>query len=160
MRRIAVVLCAVLLIICGCKRQESNTEPFPLTNQVDGWEKMGGTRTFTADNLWQYIDGDAEKYVKAGVQRMMTADYKYRDGTEAVADIFVMSKREGVRQVWNTEPALGAEEVNLGEGGRRFAQSVMFHKGLYYVRLVAYQPGGGVANALTELGRGIESRLR
>lgn len=160
MKRIVVLLCATVLIMSGCKRQASDAQPFPLTNQVDGWQKTGDTRTFTADNLWQYIDGDAEKYIKAGVQRMMTADYKYRDGTEAVADIFVMSKREGVRQVWNTEPALGAEEVDLGEGGRRFAQSVMFHRGPYYVRLVAYQPGGGVANALTELGRGIDTHLR
>jgi hypothetical protein len=49
----------------GCKKKASN--PFPPSGAIAGWEKTSETRTFAASKLSDYIDGDAEQYLSAGV---------------------------------------------------------------------------------------------
>ena len=132
---------------------------FPETNQVPGWAKTGQTRTFEAANLWQYINGGADRYVRAGVERTLTADYRYQDKIDAVADIYVMRAPEGARKILEGEPATGSRPVGLGEAGRLYGASLTFSKGPYFVRLVAYQDAPQVGQALVELARAIEKNL-
>jgi len=153
----SLCLCASVVIACTSKRVSKSSAFFP--NDVAGWKKSGQTRIFEADKLWEYIDGDAEKYIQAGVQKTLTADYRYKDKSDAVADVYVMSAPGGARSVFESESALGSEPVELGDGGRLYKGSLTFRKGPYFVRLVAYQDAPDVQDALVALGRGIERRL-
>jgi len=58
--------------------QEGQEGCLPASKAVAGWEKTGETRTYAAKDLWQYIDGDAEQYISAGVVSTSTSDYKYQ----------------------------------------------------------------------------------
>src|SRR5512142_158877 len=98
MRRLACVV-AVLLLAVGCSRKPQSFFP----EQAAGWTKQGEVRTFTADTLYEYIDGDAEKYVQAGIKQTMTADYKLQGKFDAVADVFVMGNAEGARKVFESQ---------------------------------------------------------
>ena len=162
MRALRAALAVALLgLALGCARK-ADSKPatfFPESNQVSGWSKQGETRSFAAGDLWRYIDGDAEKYVRAGVQKTLTADYRYLDKVEAVADIHVMGTAEGARKIFDAEPAAGSQPVALGDSARLYGTSLTFRKGPCLVRLVAYQDAPQVGRALTELGRGIEQRL-
>jgi Family of unknown function (DUF6599) len=152
-------LCVVLLASAGCNRQQSAAEAFPASNDVAGWMKISDVRTFEAVDLWKYIDGETEKYLKAGVQRASTADYKFQDKLEAVVDIYTMSNANGAAQVLDSEPAAGAKLVPLADGARLFSQSLIFRKGRYLVRIVTYQESEDAQQALLALGRRIEKRL-
>ena len=125
----------------------------PATGEAPGWSKQGATRILKADELWKYIDGDAERFRKAGVVEVLTADYRYRDRVDAVADIFVMATPAGAMKIWNSEPAAGSQPIAVGDGGRHYGSSLMFHQGSCYVRLVAYQETPSVKEALLELAR-------
>jgi hypothetical protein len=76
MLAVAVLAIAGTLVCTGCKKKA--VDPFPATNSVAGWEKTSDTRTYAAKDLWQYIDGDAEQYISAGVVSTATSDYKYQ----------------------------------------------------------------------------------
>jgi uncharacterized protein (DUF362 family) len=91
----ALIFVLVLFPLPGCKKQNAN--PFPATGEVNCWQKTGDTRVFAAKNLWQYIDGDSEQYVNAGVVSTSTADYKYESRLEAVVDVHTMGNAEGAR---------------------------------------------------------------
>jgi len=159
--RCAVMLAgACLLLGCGRKAGSGAAKPFPETNEVSGWNKTGETRTFEAANLWQYIDGDAEKYIQAGVRKTLTADYRYRDSVDAVADTYVMAAPDGARKLFGAEPSVGSQPVSLGDAGRLYGASLVFRKGPYLVRVVAYKESPEVAKALVELARGIEKKLK
>jgi hypothetical protein len=136
----------------GCTRKPAAVFP----EQVGAWTKTGETRTFTADNLYEYIDGEAEKYVQAGVKQALTSDYKYQN-TDAVADVFVMSSVEGARKIYDSQPDVGSKPVTVGDAARLYSGSLVFRKGPNFVRLVAYDPKAG--SALVELGRAIEANL-
>jgi len=156
----ATLLIAVALASTGCKRGPGTEAAFfPASNEVEGWVTTTATRTFAAANLWKYIDGGAEKYLKAGVQSASTADYKFQNKLEAVADIYTMANAEGAREVFESEPAGDAKTPPLGDSVRLHSQSLVFRQGPYLVRIIAYEEYPEAQQALLELGRGIEKRL-
>jgi hypothetical protein len=156
----AIFLAAGLLLGCGRKPGSAQTTFFPESREISGWSKMGNTRVFTAADLWQYIDGDAEKYIQAGVQKTLTADYRYGDSTDAVVDVHVMADASGSKQIMDSEPPNGSQPVTLGDAGRLYGTSLVFRKGPYLVRLVAYKDSPGIQTALVALGRGIQRKLK
>lgn len=160
--RSALVLMSViaaLAVLAACTKH-GGAQPFPASNEVSGWAKTGETRTFSSDKLYEYIDGDAEKYVKAGVKTTSTTDYKYQDKIEAVADVYTMSDANGAKTIFESEPAGSTQSASLGDASRVSGQSVVFRKGQYLVRIVAYQETPDVQQALMGLGKGIEGKLQ
>ena len=155
-----VMLAAALLQDASCKRQPG-PEPsfFPVSNQVAGWAKTGDTRAFEAVDLWRYIDGEAERYLKAGVQRVSTADYKFQNKVDAVVDIYTMGTAEDAETIFKSEPAVDVKPIHLGDDARLHSHSLVFRKGSYMVRIVAYEESTETQQALLQLGHGIELGL-
>jgi hypothetical protein len=152
-RPAAVLLGAVLLAAAG-----QAGEP-PLPEAAAGWQRTGEVRSFAAATLYQYIDGDAERYLKAGVKSVSTADYSFRESLEAVADVYTMSNAAGARTVFESEAPGGTVPASVGDAAQSDAQSLLFRQGAYLVRIVAYQATAESRRALIELGRAIAQRL-
>ena len=157
------LLLAIVCVALGssaCTRHAgAHATPFLVSNEVAGWVKTGDTRTFSAAELWSYIDGDAERYVKAGVQKTSTADYKFQNTVEAVVDIYTIGNAQGARTIFEGESASQAKSVQLGDSGRLSAGSLLFCRRQYLVRIVAYKQSPEVQTALQALARGIDRRL-
>jgi hypothetical protein len=147
---------AVLCLLAACGSRQSN--PFPERDST-GWDRSAAPRTFDAKNLWQFIDGDAERYLQAGVRRALTAPYRHRSQLEAVADVYEMASPAGARRIFDAEPAEGSRPVVLGDAGRHYGQSLTFCKGPRFVRLTLYQEAPQGAEALTALAAAIDARL-
>lgn len=154
---VAAIAIAAALGGTGCKK--SKVDPFPASGSVSGWDKSSDTRTFAAKDLWQYIDGDAEQYISAGVVTTSTSDYKYKGQLEAVVDVYTMGDSAGASKILQTGQTKDAKSVQLGEAAIAFDQSVTFRKGPYLVRIVAYQSTPDGAQALQALAHGVEAKL-
>lgn len=153
-------LAAMLVATTGCRHQSAEPSSFfPAATEVPGWNRAPEIRTFTAEHLSDYIDGDAEKYLKAGVKSAATADYKYKDQTEVVVDIYTMSSAEGAKTIFESEPAIDSQSPSLGDAARLFSQSLIFRRGPYLVRIVAYQESAQIAPAMLTLGHAVEKKL-
>ena len=157
----AALLIALGSVTLACK-VKSGAAPaslFPESGEVGGWARSGAVRNFDAKDLWQYIDGDAERYLQAGVSQVLTSDYRYQDKIDAVADIYQMSTPTGAEKIFSSESAKGSQPIQMGDEGRVFRNSLVFRKGSCLVRLTAYEELPD-AKGLVDLARGIESRLR
>lgn len=154
-----IVIAAILLtvLVAGCKSKPK--DPFPATNEVSGWQKTDDTRVFAAKDLWQYIDGDAEQYVQAGVVSTSTSDYKYQGQLEAVVDVHTMKDAAGAQKLFDSGKGSDAKSAAIGDAGFAYAQSVVFRKGPNLVRIVAYQSTPDAAQALMALAHGVEGKL-
>jgi hypothetical protein len=141
----------------GCKKKSAN--PFPASGAVAGWEKFGETRTFEPKDLWQYIDGDSEQYLQAGVVSTSTSDYKYNGKLEAVVDVYTMGGPDGAQTILERGQTKDAQKAGIGDEGLQYAQSVSFRKGRYLVRIVAYESTPETPQALMALARGVEANL-
>jgi hypothetical protein len=152
---------AVLLVaitgVSGCKKKNANA--FPASSAVAGWEKSSETRTFEPKDLWQYIDGDSEQYIQAGVVSTATSDYKYQQQLEAVVDVYTMGGPDGAQTILERGQTKDAKSISLGDEGLQYAQSVSFRKGRYLVRIVAYESSASTPQALISLAHGVEANL-
>ena len=153
---IALALVAPL-VFSGCKKGKQ--DPFPASGSVSGWQKTGDTRVFEAKDLWQYIDGDSEQYIQAGVVSTSTSDYKYQGQLEAVIDVHTMRDAAGAKKILETGQTSDAKTIQLGDSGIQYAQSVIFRKGPYLVRIVAYESNPDAPQALLALAHGVEAKL-
>jgi hypothetical protein len=154
------VLCLAAFAAAGCNRKPAASgTPFPASNEVAGWTKTGDVRTFEAADMWKYIDGEAERYLKAGVQRVATADYKFQDKVDAVVDIYTMANADGAAKILDSEPVGDARSVQLGDYARLYGQSLVFRKASSLVRIVTYAESPETPQALLDLGRTIAGRL-
>jgi len=155
------VVAVMLSLMPGCARKPAPAPAslFPESNEVPGWSRSGETRSFEAARLWEYIDGGAEKYIQAGVEKTLTTDYRYQGKIEAAADIYVMRAAEGAKKIFESEPATDSQPVQVGDAALLRAQSLTFRKGRYFVRLVAYEDAPQVGQALAGLARAINRRF-
>jgi hypothetical protein len=155
-----IMIAVALLLDVACKRQSGTGESFfPASNEVPGWATTGHVRTFEAADLWKYIDGDAERYLKARVQRVSTADYKFQNKIDATVDIYTMKNAEGAEAIFRAEPAVDVKPIQLGDAAHLSSQSLVFRKGCFLVRIVAFEESAETQQALLQLGHGIEPRL-
>jgi hypothetical protein len=156
---LAFMAVAIVAVVAssGCKRTKAN--PFPASGAISGWEKTSDTRVFAAKDLWQYIDGDSEQYISAGVVSTSTSDYKYQGQLEATMDVYTMSGPDGARKILETGQTKDAKAVQLGDAGVQYAQSVIFRKGPSLVRIVAYESTPTTPQALLALAQGVEAKL-
>jgi hypothetical protein len=155
---IAAFMGAMVSIIAttGCKKK--GADPFPASGAIAGWEKTSETRVFAAKDLYQYIDGDAEQYISAGVVSTSTSDYKYQGQLEATVDVHTMSSADGARKILETGTK-DARPIQMGDAGVAYAQSIIFRKGASLVRIVAYESTPDTPQALLAMAHGVEAKL-
>lgn len=157
----ALVIMATTLSRIGAAQSSSKAAfAFPDAKEVQGWAMSGETRIFPAERLSEYIDGDAEKYIQAGVERTLTADYRFAAKVDAVADVFVMKTADGAAKVFKSQPATGSKPAKLGDAARLYPGSLTLCKGKYFVRIVAYESTPEIQKALLTLGRAIAAKLK
>jgi hypothetical protein len=159
LRGFAVVAIALLVSVSGTGCKKKATDAFPASNAVAGWEKVSETRVFAAKDLWQYIDGDAEQYISAGVVSTSTSDYKFKGQLEATVDVYTMKDAVGATKILEKGQTKDAQSVQLGDAGLSYAQSIIFRKGPALVRITAYESTTDTPQALLALAHGVEAKL-
>jgi hypothetical protein len=159
--RFSALIFALAGLLVGCRSQalSAHADFYPASNTVPGWAKSSATRTFEASHLYEYIDGDADKYVQAGVVRTLTSDYRFNGKTDASLDVYVMGNAAGARKIYDSESAEGSQPLTLGDSARYAKGSLTFRQGPYFVRLVAFQDSPEIAAALTALARALSGKL-
>ncbi len=154
---VAAIGIAALIFAAGCKKKAADA--MPPSGGVAGWEKTDATRVFAAKDLWQYIDGEAEQYIQAGVVSTATSDYKYQGKLETVVDIYTMGDAAGAGKMMDTGGSNDGEKVSLGDAGIAYEQSVIFRKGPNLVRITAFDGPPGTKEALLSLAHAVEAKL-
>jgi hypothetical protein len=154
---VAALVMVAAIAGTGCKKKIA--DPFPASGAVAGWQKTSATRAFAASKLSDYIDGDAEQYIAAGVISTLTSDYKYQGQLEATVDVHTMKDAGGAQQILETGVTSDAKKIAVGDECVQYAQSIGFRKGVYLVRIVAYQSTPDTPQALLALAHGVEAKL-
>jgi len=124
---------------------------------VPGWQQEGASRVFTADNLFEYVDGDAEGYLIYGFVRMHNLTCKSGEDT-LVVDVSEMADAEGAYGLFTARLNPGQPVSPLGMGGQVQPQRAAFCKGRYYVEL-AGAPDKDHSAALQAFAKAIAARI-
>ena len=118
--------------------------------------KGKGAARFYSSDLYRYMDGGADIYLKYGLVAMAHREYK-RAGVEMTADVFDMGGPLQAFGIYASERSPEYHFVDIGAEGYSSESTLNFLQGRYYVRLSAF--GDGAAPALLSFARAISRSI-
>ncbi len=118
----------------------------PTCALVPGWTQAGPARVYTADNLYEYMDGNSEGYFLYNFQEMRGVTCKQGEVT-FVIDISDMGTSDFAFGMFTSTRDLRQPQYPVGMGGQIVPRRLIFAKGKYYLEIAA-NPEGDYTAAL------------
>ncbi len=132
----------------------------PSEEEVSGWESPSPPRFFEPDNLWEYINGQAELYLGYGFQLVVTSDYTSReDSSSLVVDIYLMESPHHAFGIYAAERTPEDNFIDVGVQGYVGGNILNFWKGPYYVKLTSFQSSPSAEEVLIRFSRVIADKI-
>jgi hypothetical protein len=112
----------------------------PACSLAPGWTPQGAARSYVAENLFEYMDGNAEGYLLYGFQNMHGVTC-VRDGVTLVIDVSDFGDADSAYGMFTANRDLRLPSAKLGMGGQIVPRRAIFAKGSYYVEIAANPEG-------------------
>jgi hypothetical protein len=129
----------------------------PTCALVPGWTQAGPARVYTADNLYEYMDGNSEGYFLYNFQEMRGVTCKQGEVT-FVIDISDMGDADFAFGMFSSTRDLRHPAYPVGMGGQIVPRRLIFAKGKYYVEIAA-NPEGDYTDALKQWAAALEQSV-
>jgi Family of unknown function (DUF6599) len=130
----------------------------PASGALAGWTRSKPPQAYTADNLWEFIDGAAETYVAFGFQDALGAGYTF-GGADVSIEIYQMSDSLHAFGIYTQERPPAPQPAPVGTDGYTNSNVLVFWKGPCYVKLIANRPDQPGSAALAALAGAISGKL-
>ncbi len=131
-----------IAVLAACALAAAAEGVAPNCSLVPGWTQDGPARTFVADNLFEYMDGNAEGYLLYQFVRMNGVNCKNAAGNVVVFDVSEMSDPELAYGIFMANRDAKSPVEKLGMAGQVTPRKAMLAKDKYYV-----EAGSNVADA-------------
>jgi len=142
------VLCLVACQPGEVERGTPATGPtdsvLPGTDAMTGWEMVSEPESYGPENLWDYINGQAEFYLNYGFLRVDTAEYRAESGSPSViVEIYQMASPEEAFGIYAAERSPDDRSIEIGSGGYLGSNILNFWQGKNYIKLMSFEAEGG-----------------
>jgi hypothetical protein len=116
---------------------------------------------FDSENLWEFINGQAEMYLDYGFLQVVTVDYISPDGTRFLAvEIYLMESPTHAFGIYAAERAPGENFIEMGVQGYIGENVLNFWQGSYYIKLTSFETFSGLEETLMTLAGVIAGNVR
>jgi hypothetical protein len=162
--RSALALAAVLMTAMAAACAADTADVLPPTGSVANWRLKEAPRAYTSDNLYEYIDGNADLFLSYGLADAAVGDYAPAKGAGWISvDVYNMRTSLQAFGIFGAEkpdsrgtgsrPALSAAEgphpvpvpVRAAAQSYESAGLIAFWKGSYYVKVSLIEGGDSAA---------------
>ena len=126
---------------------------------VAGWRKKGAVETFSAENLYKYIDGAAENFLNYDFKQLAVQNYANDQGQALSAEIYFYGTAENAFGIYSSEKPIAGNYLELGSQGYAEAGILNFICSACYVKLSGFGLGGNGQEVLEALGRAIAGAI-
>ncbi|MFB0519606.1 MAG: DUF6599 family protein [Acidobacteriota bacterium] len=132
----------------------------PADEEIAGWVSPSQPRFFEPDNLWEYINGQAEFYIGYGFQLVVTSDYtSQEDSSSLIVDIYLMESPRHAFGIYAAERTPDDNFIDIGVQGYVAGNILNFWKGPYYVKLTSFQSSPSAEEVLIRFSRVIADKI-
>ena len=129
----------------------------PSCNMVAGWSPQGAPRSYVADNLFEYMDGNAEGYLLYGFVKMQGVTCE-KGGVTFVVDVSEFADTDSAFGMFSANRDQRQPMTKIGAAGQIVPRRALFVKGRYYVEIAA-NPEGDHGAALREWTAALEKTV-
>jgi len=132
----------------------------PKNTEIKGWKVILGPQFFEPQNLWEYINGEAEMYLDYGVELVATAEYATLDGFRSMTiEIYQMKSPKHAFGIYAAERSPQDDFIKMGVQGYLSENVLNFWKGFYYVKLTSFQTSSETKGILMKLAGVIDNKI-
>ena len=126
--------------------------PFPASTLDSEWQPVGRVRSFRADNLYEKINGEAEKFIKQGFVELAYLRLRSAsDVGEIAIELFDQGDLGGSLGVFSEHAAGRAVEERDGVSFVMTEAGAIGRKGRYFFRIVGDHSNTTITNKATSL---------
>jgi len=112
----------------------------PSCSAVAGWTQKGDARTFGADNLFEYMDGNAEGYLIYGFQNMRGVTCQ-NEGVTLVIDLSDFGDSDSSFGMFSANRDPRQPVARMGMSAQIVPRRALLVKGKYYLEIAADPEG-------------------
>jgi hypothetical protein len=142
----------------GTVATESAGAVLPAAGALAGWEIASQPENYGPENLWDYINGQAEFYLNYGFLRVDTAEYREESGSPSVVvEVYQMAGAEEAFGIFAAERNPDDRSIEIGSGGYLGSNVLNFWQGKNYIKLISFEVGAATEDALVALAREISA---
>jgi hypothetical protein len=132
----------------------------PQNTEIEGWKIHSSPQFFEPQNLWEYINGQAEMYLDYGFELVATAEYTTLDGMRSMTiEIYQMQSPKHAFGIYAAERSSDDRFIKMGVQGYLSENVLNFWKGLYYVKLTSFQTSSETKEILMKLAIVIDHKI-
>jgi hypothetical protein len=154
MKKLTAALLCLVLLAAGAPADI--TALFP---KMDGWHPEGDPQVYTADNLFEYIDGAADLYLTYDFKELGTLTYYDDQGRGLTIDIYQQGDDANAFGIYSQERPTPMDEVEIGAQGYYDLGILNFCQGPYYVKLSGFDLGDFDEDMLTAVGKIVSAKI-
>ena len=158
----------IVFVACG-GGDPTNDEPspsmapafgLPADADIPGWSRVTEPEHYEADNLWEYINGQADFFIDYGFVRVDTAEYRNeQDSGSVVLEVYRMGRPQEAFGIFAAERTRDDRPLDIGAGAYLGANVLGFWQAEQYVKLTSFDEGTAVEQLLIGLAEGISSSI-
>lgn len=131
----------------------------PGDNALPGWTLTEVPQVYKGEDLFQYIDGGAELYLKNGFKAAAAGVYNNSDGRYINLDIYEMADTVGAEAVYRHKAGEGGKSLSLGDEAALFDYYLLVRQGRYFVTVTGEGQTDQDRENLIALARMVVERL-
>lgn len=131
----------------------ADINPYPAGTVSDNWQIAGRIRRFEPENLYEKINGEAEKFLRQGFEQLHYLVLRSVSGDAEIAiELFDQGDIPGSIGIFSAHQSSGTEVINKGPVSY-FDTSVgmIGRKGRYFFRVAADQSGDEIKEKVSQL---------
>jgi len=138
---------------------EISEEQAPLA--PNGFETLSEIKTYTAENLYEKINGKAPLYTESGFKQLSTQRFTSSTDPNLWAELYIfdMGQVKNAFSVYSTQIRAEAKFLPEFEFTYKTANALYFVHGRYYVELVGSSEAAELSSAIAEIGRRVRTNL-
>lgn len=164
----ALVVMMMVFVACG-GGDPTTDEPspsmasafdLPADGDIPGWSRVTEPEHYEADNLWEYINGQADFFIDYGFVRVDTAEYRNeQESGSVVLEVYRMGRPQEAFGIFAAERTRDDRPLDIGAGAYLGANVLGFWQAEQYVKLTSFDEGPAVEQLLIGLAEETSSRI-
>jgi hypothetical protein len=164
----ALILMMMVFAACGGGDPSSDEQSpamasafdLPADGEMPGWSRVTEPEHYEADNLWEYINGQADFFIDYGFVRVDTVEYrKDQESSSVVLEVYRMGQPQEAFGIFAAERTRDDRALEIGAQAYLGANVLGFWQAEQYVKLTSFDEGPAVEQLLVGLAEEISSRI-
>ena len=166
--RLALVTIAMACAACGGGDPSQDEHvptiatgvDLPADGELPGWSLATEPMHFEADNLWEYINGQADFFIDYGFVRVDTAEYRNdQESSSVVLEIYRMGRPQEAFGIFAAERTPDDRPLEIGAQAYLGTNVLGFWQAEQYVKLTSFDEGAAVEQLLIGFAEEISARI-